>query len=200
MVTLKASLVFSSTSLSKIPPSPKTWSGDTSFPLGARTLAYLRLNSVGGYLEASDWADPVLGGDISPLEISRSVRRYFWYSKYFFTWMCPGCQPITAGAERRGEKAASGIERRRGGGEERCWPARLDPTWDWAQLPGELRPPGCCSLRLLPSTVSQGDIYLGYSDSHLDGILDTHTSYSRLTSNCNLVNININISTVQPKN
>ena len=118
MVTLKASLVFSSTSLSKIPPSPKTWSGDTSFPLGARTLAYLRLNSVGGYLEASDWADPVLGGDISPLEISRSVRRYFWYSKYFFTWMCPGCQPITAGAERRGEKAASGIERRRGGGEE----------------------------------------------------------------------------------
>merc|ERR1712158_309201 len=54
IVTLNASFVFSSTSLSKSPPSPNTWSGGISFPFGARTFVYLRLNSVGGYLDASE--------------------------------------------------------------------------------------------------------------------------------------------------
>ena len=37
IVTLKASLVFSSTSLSKSPPSPNTWSGGINLPFGAST-------------------------------------------------------------------------------------------------------------------------------------------------------------------
>merc|ERR1719367_341639 len=53
IVTLNACLVFSSTSLSKHPSSPKTSLGETSFPLGASTAAYLVLNSVGGYLPPS---------------------------------------------------------------------------------------------------------------------------------------------------
>merc|ERR1719431_1279674 len=52
-VTLNANLVFSSTSLLNIFPSPKTSLGETRWPLGARTWAYFWLNSEGGYLVPS---------------------------------------------------------------------------------------------------------------------------------------------------
>ena len=178
MVTLKASLVFSSTSLSKIPPSPNTWSGATSFPLGARTLAYLRLNSVGGYLEASDWADPVLGGDISPLvKVERERQEIFLIFQIFFHLDVTRVAAYNCGSrEERWESRLRNREEEeeRPGGSSSC-----------VQLGGSAR----------PASSSQSRIYLfgllrlyrrhttalhHVSLTHLDGILDTDMWYPHL--------------------
>ena len=97
MVTLNASLVFSSTSLSNMPPSPNTWSGVTNFPLGANTLAYFRLNSVGGYLEASEGAEPVLG-DISNTCKEEPRQKIFLIFELFLhlNVSTESSQPVTA--------------------------------------------------------------------------------------------------------
>ena len=113
MVTLKASLVFSSTSLSNIPPSPKTWSGDTNLPLGASTLAYFRLNSVGGYLDASDGAEPAPGDMADTWEWERQEK--CWRSQIcFHLHVCSvSSRPITVcSSHQLGESSFGNREER----------------------------------------------------------------------------------------